>query len=132
MFWFLYALPCFAWSGQSEMANLMTQQSQPLKAALWMIGAMVSFSVMAVAGRELAPDLNTFQIMFLRSLIGLFIVLGVAAAVGTMNQIKTDRLGLGGPRASSHGLLEGSCKGTAGFGPWGLVGLFRMVSPKKL
>ena len=40
-----------------------------------MIGAMVSFSVMAVAGRELAPDLNTFQIMFLRSLIGLFIVL---------------------------------------------------------
>ena len=59
-----------------------------------MMGAMVSFSVMAVAGRELAPGLNTFQIMFFRSLIGLFIVLAVAAFVGTMNQIKTNRLGL--------------------------------------
>ena len=84
------------------MANLMTQQSQPLKAALWMIGAMLSFSVMAVAGRELAPDLNTFQIMFLRSLIGLFIVLAVAAAVGTINQIKTDRLGLHLLRNAAH------------------------------
>ena len=84
------------------MVNLMTQQPQPLKAALWMIGAMLSFSVMAVAGRELAPDLNTFQIMFLRSLIGLFIVLGVAAAVGTMNQIKTDRLGLHLLRNAAH------------------------------
>ena len=84
------------------MVNLMTQQSQPLKAALWMIGAMVSFSVMAVAGRELAPDLNTFQIMFFRSLIGLIIVLAVAAAVGTMNQIKTDRLGLHLLRNAAH------------------------------
>ena len=84
------------------MVNLMTQQPQPLKAALWMIGAMLSFSVMAVAGRELAPDLNTFQIMFLRSLIGLFIVLAVAAAVGTINQIKTDRLGLHLLRNAAH------------------------------
>ncbi|NBW05358.1 MAG: DMT family transporter [Alphaproteobacteria bacterium] len=80
----------------------MTQQSQPLKAALWMIGAMVSFSVMAVAGRELAPDLNTFQIMFFRSLIGLVIVLVVAGAAGTLTQIKTDRLGLHLLRNTAH------------------------------
>lgn len=80
----------------------MTQQSQPLKAALWMIGAMVSFSVMAVAGRELAPDLNTFQIMFFRSLIGLVIVLVVAGAAGTLTQIKTDRLGLHLLRNAAH------------------------------
>ena len=42
----------------------MTQQSQPLKAALWMIGAMVSFSVMAVAGRELAGPEHSSNYVF--------------------------------------------------------------------
>ena len=68
--------------------------SQPLKAASWMIGAMVSFSLMAISGRELAPDLNTFEIMFFRSLIGLVIVLIIASFARTLRQIKTDRLGL--------------------------------------
>ena len=63
---------------------------------------MVSFSVMAVAGRELAPDLNTLQIMFFRSLIGLVIVLVVAGAAGTLTQIKTDRLGLHSLRNAAH------------------------------
>jgi drug/metabolite transporter (DMT)-like permease len=69
-------------------------KSQPVTAALWMIGAMVSFSLMAVSGRELAPDLNTFEIMFFRSLIGVVIVLGFGYAAGTLSEIKTDRLGL--------------------------------------
>ena len=50
----------------------------PLKAALGMTGAMVSFSLMAIAGRELATILNTFEIMRYRSLVGLTIVLSVA------------------------------------------------------
>ena len=57
--------------------------SQPLNAALWMIGAMISFSLMAISGRELAPELNTFEIMFFRSLIGLVIVLVIGFFVGT-------------------------------------------------
>ena len=76
--------------------------SQPLKAASWMIGAMVSFSLMAISGRELAPDLNTFEIMFFRSLIGLVIVLIIASFARTLRQIKTDRLGLHMLRNTAH------------------------------
>ena len=57
----------------------------PLKAASWMIGAMVSFSLMAIAGRELATTLNTFEIMLYRSLIGLTIVLSVADFYDTLS-----------------------------------------------
>ena len=76
--------------------------SQPLKAASWMIGAMVSFSLMAISGRELAPDLNTFEIMFFRSLIGLVIVLIIGFFAGTLHQIKTDRIGLHVLRNTAH------------------------------
>ncbi|WNK01201.1 DMT family transporter [Thalassospiraceae bacterium LMO-JJ14] len=43
-------------------------------AALWMVGALFSFLSMAIAGRELSAELNTFQILFFRSLIGLAII----------------------------------------------------------
>ena len=48
--------------------------SNTIKAAYWMIGAMFSFSLMAVSGRELGGYLDTFEIMMYRSLIGIFIV----------------------------------------------------------
>ena len=76
--------------------------SQPLNAALWMIGAMISFSLMAISGRELAPELNTFEIMFFRSLIGLVIVIVIGFFVGTLRQIKTDRIGLHVLRNTAH------------------------------
>ena len=76
--------------------------SQPHKAASWMIGAMLSFSLMAISGRELAPALNTFEIMFFRSLIGLVIVLIIGCFAGTLRQIKTDRLGLHMLRNTAH------------------------------
>ena len=43
-------------------------------AALWMVGTLVSFSSMAVAGRELSETLGTFQILFFRSVVGLLIL----------------------------------------------------------
>ncbi len=46
-----------------------------LAAALWMTGAIVSFTTLAVAGRYVAQDLSTFELMLWRSLIGLAIVL---------------------------------------------------------
>ena len=49
--------------------------SNTIKAAYWMIGAMFSFSMMAISGRELGGDLDTFEIMTYRSLIGIMIVL---------------------------------------------------------
>ena len=69
-------------------------KSEPLKATLWMIGAMISFSLMAIAGRELANSLNTFEIMLYRSIIGLVIVVLVGASMGTLSQIKVNRFGL--------------------------------------
>ena len=57
----------------------MSQQDQPIKAALWMLGAIASFSLMAVAGREVQTELNTFQLMAWRSAIGLVIVAALLA-----------------------------------------------------
>ncbi len=42
---------------------------------LWMTGCIVSFTLMAVAGRELSGSINTFEVLFFRSLVG-FIVIG--------------------------------------------------------
>jgi drug/metabolite transporter (DMT)-like permease len=48
-------------------------------AALWMMGAIASFSLLAVAGREVSPDLDTFEIMFFRSGMGVVIVTATLA-----------------------------------------------------
>ena len=65
-----------------------------MKASVWMIGAMFSFSLMAVSGRELATNLNTFEIMLFRSIIGFLIVLAIGYFAKTLAEIKRDRLGL--------------------------------------
>ena len=67
---------------------------EPMKATVWMIGAMFSFSLMAVSGRELATNLNTFEIMLFRSIIGFLIVLAIGYFAKTLAEIKRDRLGL--------------------------------------
>ncbi len=72
--------------------------SQPLsntiQAAMWMMGAVVSFSAMAVAGREMSFQLDTFEIMMYRSLIGIIIVGAFGLFSGKISQIKTNRMGL--------------------------------------
>ena len=74
----------------------------PLKAALWMLGALLSFSGMAVAGREISAELDTFQLMFYRSVLGFLIILGIAAATGGFGQFQTRRLGLHVSRNAIH------------------------------
>ena len=69
-------------------------KSEPMKATVWMIGAMFSFSLMAVSGRELATNLNTFEIMLFRSIIGFLIVLAIGYFAKTLAEIRRDRLGL--------------------------------------
>lgn len=64
-----------------------------LKAALWMTGCIASFSVMAVAGREVSTELDTFEIMMYRSLFGVIIVIVVGAYAGTLHQVNTQNLG---------------------------------------
>jgi len=52
------------------------------KAALWMLVALSSFSLMAVAAKELSVSLGTAQILFFRSLIGLLLISAVVAVRG--------------------------------------------------
>ena len=60
---------------------------QHARAALWMIGAIFSFTSMAIAGREIAENLDTFEIMLYRSIIGFVIVIVVAYAADTMKEV---------------------------------------------
>ncbi|MCH2093811.1 MAG: DMT family transporter [Rhodobacteraceae bacterium] len=70
--------------------------------ALWMIGAIVSFSSMAIAGRAVSLSLDTFEIMLFRSIIGLFVVLGIASIAGTRSQVTRRHMGLHVLRNISH------------------------------
>ena len=47
------------------------------RAAVWMLGTVVSFTLMAVAGRELAHTMTTFEILFFRSLFGILVLAGL-------------------------------------------------------
>jgi len=67
--------------------------STTARAAIWMIGAILSFSSLAVAGRTVGAELDTFELLFYRSVIGIFIVTGVAALAGTLPQISRHRIG---------------------------------------
>lgn len=70
-------------------------RSDPLFAAGWMLGALLSFTSMAVAGREISFELDTFQLMFYRSIIGLGVILAVASlSPGGLKQVRTRRLPL--------------------------------------
>ncbi len=63
----------------------------PIKVAVWMAGAIASFTLMGIAGRELSAELNTYGILFLRSVIGLFVVLTLMQING-WHLVKTQRL----------------------------------------
>ena len=63
-----------------------------IRAALWMSGALVSFSAMAISGRQLSVELTTFQILFFRSLGGLA-VLAVFLQRSGWAQVRTQVFG---------------------------------------
>ena len=62
-------------------------------ATFWMMGTLLSFSMMAVAARELSQDFTTFQILALRSVIGLVVISLVLSRLGwhrlMLNDVKT-------------------------------------------
>jgi len=57
----------------------MPPMTPTLRGVLWMGGAVLSFSAMAVAARELLAHMGAFQVLFVRSVIMLAIVLLVIA-----------------------------------------------------
>lgn len=73
-----------------------------LRACLWMTGAIVSFTLMAIAGRAVSLDLDTFEIMLYRSLIGIVVVVAVAGATGQLHGIRARKMGWHAARNLSH------------------------------
>ncbi|MEP9388177.1 DMT family transporter [Mesorhizobium sp. KR9-304] len=61
------------------------------KAALWMGGSIASFLTMTVAGRAIMPELDVFQVMEMRSVIGWFILLPLVFASGGFAAMRTKR-----------------------------------------
>jgi len=76
--------------------------STTIQAAIWMTGTIISFSAMAVSGREISFELDTFEIMMYRSIIGLIIVLLLAKLFKTHREITTQNLSLHFYRNLSH------------------------------
>ncbi|NOD75230.1 MULTISPECIES: DMT family transporter [unclassified Ruegeria] len=77
-------------------------QSHVFKAALWMTGAIASFSSMAVAGRELSFTHDTFEIMMYRSIVGFLVVALILTITQNWAQVSTKRLGLHAIRNTLH------------------------------
>jgi drug/metabolite transporter (DMT)-like permease len=77
-------------------------ETRPGLASLWMVGAILSFSSMAVAGRAVSAELDTFELMTWRSAVGLAIVLCVGALAGTLGQVTRRGLHLHLARNIAH------------------------------
>ncbi len=69
------------------------QANTTFRAGLWMAGVVASFSLMAIAGRELGGTLSTFEIMMYRSLVGLIIVSSVLSMTRRWHQVTRRSLG---------------------------------------
>jgi drug/metabolite transporter (DMT)-like permease len=67
-----------------------------------MTGSIASFSMMAVAGREVSFALDTFEIMLFRSVVGVIIVAFAAVAFGTWHQINGQQFSLHFARNIMH------------------------------
>lgn len=76
--------------------------STTLQAALWMIGSIVSFTLMAIAGREVSETLDTFEIMLFRSITGLLIMTAIVMANRSWGQITLTRWRLHALRNLAH------------------------------
>ncbi|QIA23322.1 DMT family transporter [Mesorhizobium sp. AA22] len=61
------------------------------KAAFWMALSIASFLTMSVAGRATTAELNVFQVLELRSVIGLFILLPLVMISGGFAAMRTKR-----------------------------------------
>ena len=77
-------------------------KSHPISAAFWMVGTFCSFSIMAVAGRELSKDLGILDVMLYRSIAGLAIVTAAAFFTGNLASIRTAGFGMHCARSVCH------------------------------
>ncbi|MFY1711088.1 DMT family transporter [Tritonibacter mobilis] len=78
------------------------QDNTLLRAAIWMIGAILSFSAMAIAGREASLSLDTFEIMMYRSFVGVIVVAVAITVLRRWHMVSTKRLAQHGLRNMAH------------------------------
>jgi drug/metabolite transporter (DMT)-like permease len=60
------------------------------KAATWMAGWLIAMVTMAVAGRETASQMNVFQVMEIRAIVGFFLFLPLVMSSGGIAAMKTN------------------------------------------
>ena len=77
-------------------------EPRPLLAAAWMVGAIFAFSSMAVGGRAVASELDSFELMMYRSYIGFVVILIIGVVWGKFGEIRFDKLALHGLRNMGH------------------------------
>lgn len=56
---------------------------------LWMAGTILSFTLLAISVRELSGEVNTFVIMFFRSLVGLVVISAIIISLKKPQYFKT-------------------------------------------
>jgi drug/metabolite transporter (DMT)-like permease len=69
----------------------MDQKPSKPRAALWMAGWLILMLIVAVAGRETTRELNVFQIMEVRSILGFFMLYPLIRMNGGFAAMKTSR-----------------------------------------
>lgn len=89
-------------NGRMNSAASTAPVHRPVAAALWMIGSILSFTAMAVSGRAIAGQHDTFEIMLWRSVVGLILVIGVSGMAGRLREVQVARLGQHGLRNFVH------------------------------
>lgn len=67
-------------------------EPRPWRAALWMMGSVVSFSLIAIAGRNVAHTHDSFEVLMYRSAVGFVLVVLAGLATGRLREVTTARL----------------------------------------
>src|SRR5580704_10522877 len=89
-------------SPESGLFAPMNQTPSKPRAALWMSGWLSLMLMVAVAGREAARELNVFQIMEIRSMLGLVMLYPLIHLAGGFAALRTSRLRMHASRGLLH------------------------------
>src|SRR5262249_55951680 len=76
----------------SECPSSMDRTPSKSMAALWMAGWLALMLMIAVAGREALRELNVFQLILIRSSVGLLLLYPLIHRAGGFAVVKTKRL----------------------------------------
>src|SRR5262245_59966693 len=65
-----------------------------VQGCLWMSGAVLSFSTMDIAVRQLLTHVGIFEVLFFRTFFALLVVVGFAVSRGWVAKFRTQRIGI--------------------------------------